>query len=243
MAAPMFALVDCNNFYVSCERVFQPRLEARPVVVVSNNDGCIIARSQEAKALGLAIGDPYHLTRETLARHSVDIFSSNYALYGDMSRRVMETLAAQAPEVEIYSIDEAFLNLAGLEWRGLPDYARHLQATVRRHTGIPVSRSFGRTLTQLGSIKEALLQFVGRAGEKLRRQCLMTAQIMVFVMTNRFSATRPFYGQSATMRLPYPTDYTPDLIRVAVQLLERIYRHRFHYQKCGVMLVDLSPAT
>jgi DNA polymerase V len=147
MARPIFALVDCNNFYVSCERVFRPRLEARPVVVLSNNDGCIIARSNEAKALGLAMGDPYHLNRETLTRHGVEIFSSNYALYGDMSRRVMETLAAEAPEVELYSIDEAFLNLAGLKWRGLTDYARHLQATVRRHTGIPVSIGIGPTKT------------------------------------------------------------------------------------------------
>jgi|SRR5688572_18795596 DNA polymerase V len=105
MAAPIFALVDCDHFYVSCERVFQPRQEARPVVVLSNNDGCIIARSPEAKALGLAMGAPYHLNRDTLTRHDVDIFSSNDALYGDMSRRVMETLAAQAPEVEVYSID------------------------------------------------------------------------------------------------------------------------------------------
>jgi len=354
MAAPIFALVDCNNFYVSCERVFQPRLECHPVVVLSNNDGCIIARSNEAKALGLAMGDPYHLNRETLTRRGVDIFSSNYALYGDMSRRVMETLTAEAPEAEIYSIDEAFLNLAGLEWRGLTDYARHLQAMVRRHTGIPVSigigptkvlakianhlakahpdaggvfdlaavdmdqalasvdvgdvwgigrrwatwlkgqgiytaldlkradakairrkmtvvgerivyelngqsclplelvapprkgvtvsRSFGRTLTRPEPITEALLHFVGRAGEKLRRQRLMTTHVIVFVMTNRFSTTRPFYGQSATMRLPYPTDYTPDLIRAAVQLLDRLYRPGFHYQKCGVMLMDLSPA-
>jgi hypothetical protein len=105
-----------------------------------------------------------------------------------------------------------------------------------------VSRSFGQPLTRLDPIKEALRQFVGRAGEKLRRQRLMTSHLMVFVMTNRFSTTRPFYGQSATMRLPYPTDFTPDLIRAAVQLLERLYRPGFHYQKCGVMLMDLSPA-
>jgi DNA polymerase V len=153
MAAPIFALVDCDHFYVSCERVFQPRLEARPVVVLSNNDGCIIARSQEAKALGLAMGDPYHLNRDTLTRHRVDIFSSNYALNGDMSRRVMQTLTAHAPEIELYSIDEAFLNLAGLEWRGVTDYARHLQATVRRHTGIPVSIGIGptKTLAKIGN--------------------------------------------------------------------------------------------
>ena len=112
----------------------------------------------------------------------------------------------------------------------------------RRGKGLMVSRSFGQPLTQLQPIKEALLQFVGRAGEKLRRQRLMTSHLMVFVMTNRFSTTRPFYSQSATLRLAYPTDFTPDLIRAAVQLLERIYRPGFRYQKCGVMLTDLSPA-
>ena len=100
MAAPVFALADANNFYVSCERVFRPALEGRPVVVLSNNDGCLIARSHEAKALGLAMGDPYHLHRETLTRHGVEVLSSNYALYGDMSRRVMDTLATFTPEIE-----------------------------------------------------------------------------------------------------------------------------------------------
>jgi DNA polymerase V len=119
MARPMFALADCNNFYVSCERVFRPSLEGRPVVVLSNNDGCIIARSDEAKALGFAMGDPYHLNQEQLTRHGVHVFSSNYALYGDMSRRVMDTLSTFSPEIELYSIDEAFLNLAGFERRGL----------------------------------------------------------------------------------------------------------------------------
>jgi DNA polymerase V len=144
MPSPTFALADANNFYASCERVFQPALEGRPVVVLSNNDGCVIARSDEAKALGLKMGDPYHLNQETLAAHGVAVFSSNYALYGDMSRRVMDTLATFTPEVEIYSIDEAFLNLAGFERRGLAEYARLIRATVRRDTGIPVSMASGR---------------------------------------------------------------------------------------------------
>ena len=110
----MYALVDCNNFYVSCERVFQPRLEGRPVVVLSNNDGCLIARSAEAKALGLRMGDPYFQVKPLLEQHNVTVLSSNYALYGDMSRRVMWYLGQVAPEVEIYSIDEAFLGLHGL---------------------------------------------------------------------------------------------------------------------------------
>ena len=147
MARPIFALADCHNFYVSCERVFQPRLEGRPVVVLSNNDGCIIARSDEAKALGLAMGDPYHLHRDTLTRHGVDVFSSNYALYGDISRRVMDTLSTFSPEIELYSIDEAFLNLAGFERWGLAAYAQQIRATVRRDTGIPVSIGIGPTKT------------------------------------------------------------------------------------------------
>jgi DNA polymerase V len=355
MAQPIFALADANNFYVSCERVFRPSLEGLPVVVLSNNDGCIIARSDEAKALGLAMGDPYHLNQEKLTAHGVVVFSSNYALYGDMSRRVMDTLGTFTPGVELYSIDEAFLNLAGFERRGLVDYARLIRATVRRDTGIPVSigigptktlakvsnhlakaqpeaggvydmsetdvdhalasievgevwgvgprwakwlvgqgidtaldlkqadpkairrkmtvvgerlvhelngrsclplelvapprqgltvsRSFGQTLTALQPVKEALVQFVGRAAEKLRRQQLMAGQLMVFITTNRFSANRPFYANSATVRLLYPTDFTPDLVEAAVQLLETLYRPGFHYQKCGVMLLDLSPVT
>jgi DNA polymerase V len=282
------------------------------------------------------------------------VFSSNYALYGDMSRRVMDTLGTFTPEIELYSIDEAFLNLAGFERRGLTDYARRIRATIRRDTGIPVSigigptktlakvanhlakarpgsggvcdlaaidvdhalasievgevwgvgrrwaawlegqgivtaldlkradpkairrnmtvgerlvyelnglpclplelvvpprqgltvsRSFGQPLTRLEPIKEALVQFVGRAAEKLRRQSLIAGQIDVFVTTNRFSASQPFYANSATVQLPYPTDFTPDLVAAAVQLLETLYRPGLHYQKCGVMLLDLSPGT
>ena len=268
----------------------------------------------------------------------------------------MDTLAEHTPEIELYSIDEAFLNLAGFERRGLTDYARQIRQrygvtpafrcrsasgrlrpwprsptmwrryepdtggvydfvaagdvdrvlasvevgvvwglgrrwatwleaqgiataldlkradpkAIRRkmtvvgerlvhelngrsclplelvtppRKGMTVSRSFGQPLSGLGPIKEALVQFVGRAGEKLRRQGLMAAQVMVFVTTNRFSARRPFYANSATLKLPYPTDFTPDLVEAAAHLLETLYRPGFHYQKCGVMLLDLSPVT
>jgi DNA polymerase V len=114
---------------------------------LSNNDGCLIARSDEAKALGFAMGAPYHLNRDKLTRHGVAVFSSNYALYGDMSRRVVDTLGTFTPEIEVYSIDEAFLNLAGFERRGLTEYARLIRATVRRDTGIPVSIGVGPTKT------------------------------------------------------------------------------------------------
>jgi DNA polymerase V len=109
--------------------------------------------------------------------------------------------------------------------------------------GLTVSRSFGQTFTALRPIQDALVSFVSRAAEKLRRQQLMAGQVMVFVTTNQFSAKQPFYANSVTLRLPYPTDFTPDLVEAAAQLLETLYRPGFHYQKCGVMLLDLSPAT
>jgi DNA polymerase V len=118
-----------------------------------------------------------------------------------------------------------------------------LELVVPPRQGLTVSRSFGQTLTALRPIQEALVSFVGRAGEKLRRQHLTAGQILVFVTTNRFSAMQPFYANSATVVLPYPTDFTPDLVGAAVQLLETLYRPGCHYQKCGVMLLDLSPAT
>jgi DNA polymerase V len=133
-----FALVDCNNFYVSCERVFQPELRGKPVVVLSNNDGCVIARSNEAKALGIEMGAPWHLCREQFEKQGVIVRSSNYTLYGDMSARVMKVLRDFTPHLEVYSIDEAFLSLSGFENR-LAEHARELRRTVMQWTGIPVS--------------------------------------------------------------------------------------------------------
>ena len=143
----MYALVDCNNFYASCERVFDPRLEQRPIVVLSNNDGCVIARSNEAKALGIAMGEPAFQKEEVYAKHNVAIFSSNFALYGDMSQRVMRTLAQHSAAMEIYSIDEAFLECGGLTADGLDRFASHLRKTVKQWTGIPVSIGVAPTKT------------------------------------------------------------------------------------------------
>ena len=140
----MFALVDCNNFYVSCERVFNPALNGKPVVVLSNNDGCVIARSNEAKALGIKMGIPAFRITKFLQQNQVAVYSSNYALYGDLSHRVMSTLEKFAPELEIYSIDEAFLNLAGLSVQ-LEEYAKKIRKTVLKNIGIPVSVGIGPT--------------------------------------------------------------------------------------------------
>jgi DNA polymerase V len=141
------AIVDCNNFYASCERVFNPELRGKPIVVLSNNDGMIIARSDEAKALGIPMGSPLFKNEEIIKKHGVKVFSSNYALYGDMSHRVMSTLELFSPDVEIYSIDEAFLNLRGFEHYDLSAYAEEISGTVKQWTGIPVSIGIAATKT------------------------------------------------------------------------------------------------
>ena len=140
------ALIDCNNFYASCERVFNPRLENRPVVVLSNNDGCIIARSNEAKALGIRMGEPLHECQRLIAKHGVQVFSSNFPLYGDMSRRVMEILSTFTPDMEVYSIDEAFLNLDGIAVDPA-EYGATIREAVGKGTHIPVSVGIGPSKT------------------------------------------------------------------------------------------------
>ncbi len=139
----MFALVDCNNFYVSCERVFRPDLEGKPVIVLSNNDGCIISRSEEAKRLGLKMAEPAFYKKKFLKDNNVHSFSSNYTLYGDMSQRMMDTLRLFSPEVEVYSIDEAFMNMEGIA--NLEPYMIEVRNTVFKHTGMPVSIGVGKT--------------------------------------------------------------------------------------------------
>lgn len=144
----MYALVDCNNFFVSCERLFNPALNGHPVVVLSGNDGCVIARSNEAKALGIGMGQPAFQLRELFGRHHVAIFSSNHKLYGDISRRVMSVLSQFSPEVEVYSIDEAFLSFDGLRMpHRVEDYARTIADEVLRCVGIPVSIGIAETKT------------------------------------------------------------------------------------------------
>ncbi len=135
----MFALIDCNNFYASCERVFQPQFEAKAVVILSNNDGCVIARSNQAKALGIPMGAPAFKFRNEFKKYNIKVFSSNYPLYGDMSNRVMKILETYTPNVEIYSIDEAFLKFEGFDHFDLKEKGLKMRKQVRRWTGIPVS--------------------------------------------------------------------------------------------------------
>jgi DNA polymerase V len=143
----MYALVDCNNFYCSCERVFNPRLEGRPVIVLSNNDGCAISRSEEAKALGIAMASPAFMMRDMLEKHNVAIFSSNYTLYGDLSDRIMGTLESFVPKIEKYSIDEAFLDLNGMIHADLFQLGITIRGAIKKNLGMPVSIGIAATKT------------------------------------------------------------------------------------------------
>ncbi len=143
----MYALVDCNNFYCSCERVFNPRLIGKPVVVLSNNDGCVIARSEEAKLLGIVMGTPAFMIDSFLKKHDVAVFSSNYTLYGDMSARIMSILRSFVPGLEIYSIDEAFLDLQHLPFQNLFTLGMKIKDTILQCAGIPVTVGIASTKT------------------------------------------------------------------------------------------------
>ncbi|HEY9283356.1 MAG TPA: Y-family DNA polymerase [Pyrinomonadaceae bacterium] len=349
------ALVDCNNFYASCERVFDARLVGRPVVVLSNNDGCVVARSNEAKALGIRMGAPLFQVRDLVDLHNVAVLSSNYALYGDMSARVMHALQEFSPEVEVYSIDEAFLSLdCRPEW--LPELGRRIRERVYKLTGVPVSvgiaatktlskfageiakksekaggvlslfdsphldtalertlvsdvwgvgrqytkllnargitnalqlrdcdvrwarmamtvvgariveelrgvaclplqlcpppkrsitcsRTFGRAVTTLSEIREAVAFFMTRAAEKMRRRGLCASAVTVFFSTNRFNKSARQYANSATVELACPTDTTQELLSHAMRLAEGIFREGYEFKKAGVLLSGIVPAS
>jgi len=141
----MYALVDCNNFYASCERVFQPQLNGKPIVILSNNDGCVISRSYEAKDLGIAMGAPEFKIRQELKQKNIHVFSSNYALYGDLSNRVMKILESFTPNVEVYSIDEAFLNFDGMKIKDYHEYGLQMKRRVQKWLSIPICVGFAET--------------------------------------------------------------------------------------------------
>lgn len=358
----MYALVDANNFYVSCERVFRPGLQGRPVIVLSNNDGCAIARSNEAKALGITMGEPWFQIQRRLPDAGVIALSANFTLYGDMSNRMMGIAAGLGPEQEIYSIDESFIGLAGvrgdlaqrghavrarvLQWTGLPcgigigttktlaklanhiaktadrkpgsypaEFARVfnlaalpasdldavmaatdlaeiwgvgqriaaqlrteglksaldvmrldpavvrrrwsvvLERTVRELQGQPCiafedvptdkqeiasTRSFGRSITELGDLVEAVSEFSARAAVKLRKQNGQAGRVLVFVHTSAFRAQDRQYSNSITLSLRRPSADTAAITATAVRGMEAIYRTGFNYAKAGVMLLDIQ---
>jgi DNA polymerase V len=176
----MIALVDCNNFYASCERLFQPRLQNKPIVVLSNNDGCVIARSDEAKELGIEMGAPSFLIESLLQQHNVSVFSSNYTLYGDLSDRVMTTLSQFADQLEVYSIDEAFLDLTSFRHHNLTEYAHSIRNTVTQHIGIPVSIGIAPSKT-LAKIANRLVK---KGNKQLGVYCIDSLEKMQFALQN-----------------------------------------------------------
>lgn len=199
----MFALADCNNFFCSCERVFNPALEGRPLVVLTNNDGCICARSNEAKALGLGMAVPVYQVRDILQANNVAVRSSNYQLYADMSGRVMSILARYAPKIDIYSIDEAFLNLSTISAtpEELGEYARGMVTTVKQSTGIPISVGVAHTRTLAKVASRFAKKYPGYHGatvintEQQRCKALsMTDVADVWGIGRRYSSKLARYG-------------------------------------------------
>ncbi|WP_248764905.1 translesion error-prone DNA polymerase V subunit UmuC [Pseudomonas protegens] len=347
---PVFALIDCNSFYASCERVFRPDLAKVPIVVLSNNDGCVIARSYDAKPL-IKMGEPYFQIKHKLRQHGIVAFSSNYALYGDMSERVMSLIESMVPAVEVYSIDEAFADLTGIN--SLEQFGRQIRAQVLRCTGIPVgvgiastktlaklanhtakrlqaqtggvvditdpakrdwvlrntdvaevwgigrrmkahldgmgiksamdlakadpwtlrknfsvviektarelagtpcleldepdppkqeiccSRMFGKRLTELAPIKEAVATYMMRASEKLRAQNSLCKKIRVSIRTGMFNPEEAKYANGVLVELPYPTNDVRLMTKMAVEALDRVFRPGFKYSKAEVLLLNL----
>ncbi|MBA6103408.1 translesion error-prone DNA polymerase V subunit UmuC [Pseudomonas monteilii] len=347
----VFALIDCNSFYASCERVFRPDLAKTPIVVLSNNDGCVIARSYDAKPF-VKMGEPYFQCRDTLQRHGIVAFSSNYALYGDMSERVMSLIESMVPAAEVYSIDECFADLTGVQG-SLTEFGRRVRAKVLKCTGIPVgvgiaptktlaklanhtakrlqaqtggvvdicdpfkrdwvlrntevkevwgigrrmtvhleamgirtamdltktdpwtlrqkfsvvvektarelagtpcldleeaappkqeiccSRMFGKRLTELAPIKQAVASYAGRAAEKLRAQGSVCKRMRVSLRTGMFNPDEAKYAKGVLVELPYPTNDTLLLTRAATEAVEQVYRPGFRYSKAEVLLMDL----
>lgn len=351
------ALVDCNNFYVSCERLFQPKLEGKPVVVLSNNDGCVVSRSQEVKDLGLKMAVPWFQLKELARQHGIIARSSNYSLYADLSNRVMSLLSRFSPSQEIYSIDESFLDLTGIA-ADHTAYGRQIRQTVMQHVGIPVcvgiassktlaklanhvakknprysgvcdfneltememdallasiavgevwgvgrrstdklneigihtvldlqrttakqlrarfgvvferiveelngvaclelddvapakqqiicSRSFGTLTSHLPDLEQAVIAYTTRAVEKLRQQRSLASGIQVYIRTNPHKERDPQYQQTILMPLPEPTDDTRLFGHAALHGLRRIYRGGYAYQKAGIMLTGIIPAS
>lgn len=350
------ALVDCNNFYVSCERVFRPDLAKVPIVVLSNNDGCVVSRSNEAKAMGIKMGQPWFECKALAEEHGILAMSSNYALYADLSNRVMNILSDYGPQHEVYSIDESFLDLTGIPklrelsyamrqrvtmWTGIPvcvgigptktlaklanqvakkhprsrgvfnynaltddqktrllqhisaeevwgvgrklteklarhgvhnvdDLRRAHVPTLRAEFGVVMekiqrelqeipcielqevqpdrqqiisSRSFGKMVTELPMLQDALSTFVANACAKLRAQASHASVIQVFLQTNRFRKNLPQYMPSLAVPLPYPTNDSLEVNRWAGYLCERMFKPEYQYKKAGIMLSEISPVT
>lgn len=234
-----FALVDCNNFYASCERVFAPALNGKAVIVLSNNDGCAIARSNEAKALGIKMGAPWHQIKALCDHHQVAVFSSNYALYGDMSQRVMRCLEEFTPDLEMYSIDEAFLKLDGFEHVDLEDYASKIRQTIDQWTGLPVCVGLGPTKT-LAKIANYIAKKRTKKGtydlsDRIRQTAVLpTIDVSdIWGIGHRWAARLKSMGITNALEL---RDAEPKIIRQQFSVVAE----RIVYELRGIACLDLE---
>lgn len=213
----MYALVDANSFYASCERVFDPALAGRPVVVLSNNDGCIVARSAEAKALGVGMAKPYFQVRELLERHGTAVFSSNYTLYADMSRRVQDVLRMFAQEMEVYSIDESFLRWRGAGPQSWAELGRAIRDTVLQWTGLPVGVGFGPTKTLAKLANQRAKKAPGATGvHVLDSEAAITRALDEVVLTDLWGVALGFERRLRAMGITTPRqlrDADPHAVR------------------------------
>lgn len=242
----MFALVDVNSFYASCETAFRPDLKVRPVVVLSNNDGCVIARNAEAKRAGVKMGNPYFKQKDLFRRYGVVCFSSNYELYADMSGRVMSTLEEMGiktvldlADTDIRFIRKHFnvvLERTVRELRGEPCLELEEFAPVKQE--IVCSRSFGERITDYDAMRQAICSYASRAAEKLRGEHQYCRFISTFVKTSPFALNEPYYGNNASVKLLTPTQDSRDIIAAATRSLDAIWKDGHRYQKAGVMLGD-----
>lgn len=239
----VFALVDCNNFYASCERVFDPSLKKRPIVVLSNNDGCIVARSNEVKALGIPMGVPFFEQEAVIKKHNIAVFSSNYQLYGDMSQRVMDSLRLFAPDMEVYSIDEAFLRLDHLQPRNLHEYCKTIRAKVIQWTGIPVSIGIGpsKVLAKVANHvakKQADDGVFDIRSQKMQDEILKTLDVeKIWGIAGRWAERLGRIGIEKASEL---RDASPTIIRKHLSVVgERILRE-LRGQSC-IDLEDIQP--
>ncbi len=236
-----FALVDCNNFYASCERLFRPDLIGRPIVVLSNNDGCIVARSAEAKALGIKMGVPVHQIKDDIRRYGVQVFSSNYALYGDLSARVMQTLESMAPAVEVYSIDEAFVDLTGVASAvDLKEFGLQVRETIQRHIGITVCVGIAPTKTLAKLANHAAKKYQATGGVvdlsdtcRQRRLLALVPVGDVWGVGRRLSAQLQAMGVVTALDLAQQSP--ADIRRRFSVVLERTVR-----ELCGESCIELE---
>src|SRR5690554_120177 len=243
--SPVFALVDCNNFYASCEKLFRPDLRHTPLVVLSNNDGCVVARSMEAKAIGIKMGVPVHKIQEQIKQYGIQVFSSNYALYGDISNRVMQTLEALAPAIEIYSIDEAFLDLTGvINAVDLTEFGLQIKATVQQHIGITVCVGIAPNKTLAKLANHAAKQYPATRGvvnltEPVRQKKLLSLMPVskVWGVGNKLSERLNAIGITTALEL---ANQNPKYIRRKFSVvLERTVRE-LNGESC-LALEDITP--